>query len=45
MKDAFFELEAIWNSWVTGAEKNSVEILGLLNDHRIRTRQDDGELT
>lgn len=44
MKDAFSEFEAIWNSWVTGAEKNSVGVLDLLKDHRIRTRQDDGEL-
>ena len=45
MKDAFAELERIWNRCVEGAQKNmEPEVLELLKDQGIRIRQDDGEL-
>jgi len=45
MKDSFIELERIWNRCVEDAQKNmETEILDLLNDQGIRTRQDDGVL-
>lgn len=45
MKDAFGELEHIWNRCVAGTQKNmETEVLDLLKDQGIRIRQDDGEL-
>jgi len=45
MKDAISELERIWNLCVEGAQKNmETEILDLLKDQGIRTRQDEGVL-
>lgn len=45
MKDAFAELERIWNRRVEGAQKNiETEVRDLLKDQGISIRQGDGEL-
>ena len=45
MKDAFAEIESIWNRCIDVAQKNmETEILDLLRDQGIRIRQDDGQL-
>lgn len=45
MKDAFAELEGIWNRCIKSDRKNmEKEILDLLKDQGIRIRQEDGEL-
>lgn len=45
MRDAFAELEVLWNR-CTGTGERDVEsqVVGLLEDHGIRLRQHDGQL-
>jgi hypothetical protein len=45
MNDAYAEVEAIWDRHVGGDQsKTQDDIVALLASHRIRLRQDDGEL-
>lgn len=45
MKDAFAELEGIWNRCIEGAQKNiEREILDLLENQNFFIRRDDGQL-